>query len=326
MENQILLIVVLFGLAFSVGFAIRRGTICAVAAARALIIERQSARFRAFGVSAAAAGLVLVPLQWFFPNAVMLSPGYPITVGVCLAGVAFGLGARLNDACVLGTLSHLTGGNLKFAASVLGMVFGAVGVTMLSGDDSEAILPTPSILESQSVISWGFIAALFASLVVALHRRVPRWIRGLREPASVRLGPYRAMLIIGICGGLLYALAGNWTYMSVMSRRAARMFDTSVATEGWPVVFCAIAVFGGGLFAALRNHTFNLRFPRPMATLKCFVGGTIMGASAAIIPGGNGAMLVHGLPSLAPHAIGAYFAMTVALCVSFFMIKPSKEK
>ena len=49
-----ILIPLLLGLSFLVGYAIRRGSICAVLATRALIVDRRSARFRAFGVAAAA--------------------------------------------------------------------------------------------------------------------------------------------------------------------------------------------------------------------------------------------------------------------------------
>ena len=117
-----ILIPLLLGLSFLVGYAIRRGSICAVLATRALIVDRRSARFHAFGVAAAGAGAVVVPLHWLAPADVTLSAGYPVTVSVAVAGAIFGLGARLNNACVLGTLAHLTGGNLVFGFSVLGMV------------------------------------------------------------------------------------------------------------------------------------------------------------------------------------------------------------
>jgi hypothetical protein len=133
------------------------------------------------------------------------------------------------------------------------------------------------------------------------------------------MGPYRAMLIIGVCGGLLYTLAGRWTYMSVLSQRASHLVDPTLAFEGWPAVLCAAIVVTGGITAAWRYQDFDFRRPGLIAGLRCLLGGSVMGASAAIIPGGNGTMLVHGLPSLAPHAIAAYCAMTVTLCLSFLI-------
>jgi hypothetical protein len=42
-----------------------------------------------------------------------------------------------------------------------------------------------------------------------------------------------------------------------------------------------------------------------------------MGASSTAIPGGNGTMLIFGLPSVAPHALAGYAAMMMVLCLSF---------
>jgi hypothetical protein len=319
-----ILITLLLGLSFLVGYAIRRGSICAVAATRALIVARRSARFRAFGVAAAGAGAVIVPLHWLFPADVTLSAGYPITLTVVVAGAAFGMGARLNDACVLGTLAHLTGGNLSYGFSVLGMILGAVGVTAFDGGHTDPTPPGASLLETPSLAAVGFVIVLATSLTLALYRRVPRWVRGLRDPGSVRMGPYRAMLIVGISGGLLYALAGNWTYMGLLSHRAKQLVDPTLTASGWPVLICATTVTIGGITAAIRYSDFTLQFPNLTTALKCFVGGSVMGTSAAIIPGGNGTMLVHGLPSLAPHAVAAYLSMTVVLCLSFLIRRPKE--
>lgn len=326
----VILIAMLLGLSFLVGYAIRRGSICAVAATHALIVDRRSSRFRAFGVAAAGAGAVSVPLHWILPADVTLSAGYPITWTVVLAGIVFGMGARLNNACVLGTLAHLTGGNMNFVFSVFGMILGVTGMSAFDGAFQGAlgqaltapVEPVPSVLETPSVAAVGFVVVLAISLAAALYRRAPRWIRALRDPGSAHMGPYRAMLIVGISGGLLYALAGNWTYMSVLSNRAVRLVDPTLTASGWPVLICASTVVIGGMTAAIRYHDVHVQRPRPVTALRCLAGGTIMGAAAAVIPGGNGTLLVHGLPSLAPHAIAAYLAMTVALCLSFLILRP----
>lgn len=308
-----LLTVFLLMLAFLVGYAIRRGSICAVVATRALIVDRRTARFRAFGVAAAGAGGVIIPLHWLFPDSATLSAGYPVTLQVLLAGAVFGIGARINDACALGTLAHLTGGNLVYGATIIGMVMGATAVGLFgSASDVTTLFASP--LEIPSAGAMTFVAALVITLTITLYCR---GLRSLRNPSSLRMGPYQAMLIVGICGGLLYTLAGNWTYMSVLSHRAARLVDPNLDTENWSVLLCAATVVFGGLTAAWRYRDFDLRHPHFKGALRCFSGGTMMGASAAIIPGGNGMLLIHGLPSLAPHAIAAYFAMTAVLCLSF---------
>lgn len=309
---------VLLMLSFFVGYAIRRGSVCAVLATRMLIVDRRAARFRAFGVAAAGSGAVIIPLHWLFPDSVTLSAGYPVTLQILLAGAAFGIGARINDACALGTLAHLTGGNLSYGATIIGMAAGASLIASFEVENN-TVAPLISPLETPGAGSIIFAVILTLVLVFALYRRVPRWVRNLREPGSARMGPYRAMLVIGVCGGLLYALAGNWTYMSVVSERAARLVGVNYGASGWPVLLCAATVAAGGVVAAWQYGSFDLRRPHLLTSLRCMSGGTIMGASAAIIPGGNGTLLIHGLPSLAPHAIAAYAAMTAALCLSFIL-------
>lgn len=315
-----LLTAFLLTVAFIVGYANRSGSVCVVAATRALVIDRRATRFRAFGVAAAGAATVIIPLHWLFPGITTLSAGYPVTLQVILAGAAFGLGARINDACSLGTLAHLVGGNLVYGFTIIGMVIGATAMRTanLAGDINAP--PRVSPLENPSTGGAIFLGLLVAVLAVALYRRVPRWLRGLSDPGSVRMGPYRAMLILGIGGSVLYALAGSWTYMSVLSQRAARLVDTTPhSTEGWPILLCAATMIAGGVTSAWRSGGFSLRAPRFGISLRHLAGGLIMGASAAVIPGGNGTMLVHGLPSLAPHAIAAYGSMSVILYLSFLI-------
>ena len=43
------------------------------------------------------------------------------------------------------------------------------------------------------------------------------------------------------------------------------------------------------------------------------LGGGLMAAGAVMIPGGNDALLVYGLPSGSPHAIVAYVLIVVML-------------
>ncbi len=312
-----LLYPVLIVLAFLVGYAIRRGSVCAVLATRALIVERRPARFQAFGVAATGAGAIILPLHWLYPESAMLSPGYPVTFTVILAGAAYGIGARLNNACVLGTLAHLTGGNFSYLATISGMITGAVAVAALNETHGSATPLTASPLNAPTAGAVLFLIALVALLAIGLRRRAPRLLRDLRNPGSLRMGPYRALLIVGICGSLLYALAGSWTYMSVLSHRAARLVDPELAADGWPALLCAMIVVAGGLSAAIIQRNFHPQWPDNATCIRRFLAGAMMGGSAAIVPGGNGTWLVYGLPSLAPHAICAYLSMTLTLCGLF---------
>ncbi len=41
-----------------------------------------------------------------------------------------------------------------------------------------------------------------------------------------------------------------------------------------------------------------------------------MGLGAAMIPGGNDVLILHGIPFLSPHAVPAFLAMLVGIAVS----------
>lgn len=304
-------------LALCLGYAIRRGSVCAVAAAESLVLQHRTARLRSFAVAAAGSGLVIVPAHWVWPDAFVLSPGYPASISVLAAGAVFGLGARFNGACALGTLSNLTGGNLTYGVSVLGMVAGAVlvSVTGLVAGGVSDLRPSP--LEAPTAAGVLVFLLFFATVAVAIARRMPRWLRALREPGAMRLGPYRAMLLLGVCGGLLYALAGPWTYLSVLSHRAAGLVGAVPSDDGLAAILVAGTVAAGGTIAAWRSGQFHLRWEGLRTALRCMGGGFVMGAGAATIPGGNGTMLIFGLPSVAPHALAGYAAMMVVLCLSF---------
>ena len=103
-----------------------------------------------------------------------------------MAGAAFGIGARINNACTLGTLAHLTGGNVVYGATILGMVAGATLMTSVAIANDIAP-PLASPLEIPTASAAIFVLALGAMLVTAFYRRLPRWLRNLRDPASMRM-------------------------------------------------------------------------------------------------------------------------------------------
>lgn len=295
----------------------RRGSICAVFATRSMIVDGKPARMRTFSVAAAASGVIIVPLHWLAPDSITLSASYVVDTTLVVAGASLGIGAWLNGACVLGSFSHLTGGQTGYLWSIASMVLGAVFMTVV-GHDPEAVL-RPSILEQPTVVSVVVVSFFAIVLALALYRRLPRWWRGFRSSESSIMGPYRSTLVVGVCGGVLYAVAGNWTYMSVLSNRAERLVDPTLLPSDWPALLVAVAVVVGGINAAWQAGDFVIQHPSITDIGYKVTGGFIMGAAAAMIPGGNGTLLIHGLPSLAPHAIAAYAAMVMALSCAFIL-------
>ncbi|MEM7732255.1 MAG: YeeE/YedE thiosulfate transporter family protein [Pseudomonadota bacterium] len=317
-----LLPVLVVTLAFIIGYTIRRGSICVVAATHAFVVQRRSKRLRAFAVAVAAAGLVVIPLHWALPDTAMLSLSYPASVTAVAAGGIYAIGARVNNACAFGTLGHLTGGRLVYAMTLVGAALGASVTLAFQPIRTFHDTPVLSSLYDPTPFAMAVVAVFLAIVLVTVAQRGRVWWQDLRGSEQDRLGPFRAMLIIGVFSGLLYAVMGGWTHMGLLSRHASVLAGQSAPKNDLLLWLSAAALFVGGCTAAVRTRQFQLRGPKLGEFTRCLIGGTLMGASAAVIPGGNGILLVHGLPSLASNAWTAYAVMTVILCITFLSRTP----
>lgn len=313
-------------LCFAMGFAIRRGKVCVVAASQDLVVRRRPDMFIGFATAACWSGLLLVPLAWAAPAVFHLSPGYDQLLPALLFGSLYGIGAWANQACGFGTLAHLTGGRLGYLFTLAGW---AIGASFVSKVYMPQHLPAPSLLETSplaAIAAWvAFAAVCWWSLPrLRLLRYPSRWRRMLLGHARMR--PFEAMLIIGVGGGILYACAGNWTYLGLLSSYASQLVMRDFTPNSPLTALLGTAMMiGGGVCAAVRSSSFRLRGTSWLQGLRHLVGGTAMGAATQLIPGGNGVIIVYGLPSFAPHALTAYFGMTLTLTLLFWAINYSRK-
>ncbi len=307
-------------LAFAAGFAIRRGSICMVDAAKQWIVDRKSLRARAFAAAAGASACLILPLSWLFQAPDILAPSFPITPVLLASGAAFGLGARVNGGCAFGTLSRLSGGELDFTGTLAGIGLGALVAIrhMANPPPAPPLFDSPGLLGVSALIGFAILAR------PAFQRRHLQNIRSVFVKRAVLLRPFTAMLIIGICGSLLFALAGSWTHMSIIEHQSAAFGEGQVIDIPVKALAGAAALVGGAIYAALRSGRFRLRLPTLGGWSRCFAGGTVMGCSAALIPGGNGALLIHGIPSGAVNAWAAFVFMALALALSFLPARLAK--
>ena len=77
-----------------------------------------------------------------------------------------------------------------------------------------------------------------------------------------------------------------------------------------------VALIGGVGLSAWQGRRFRWQW-RPQRRWAGYgAGGVLMGLGAAMIPGGNDVLILHGIPSLSPHAVPAFLAMLVGIAVS----------
>lgn len=317
--NLVLLALPIIMAAFIIGFAIRRASICAVLAAEQLVMHRRSSRMRSFLTAASWAGVMIVLLAWLFPGWAKVSPGFPLSLMVLAGGAVFGIGAYVNGACAFGTLAHLAGGDSDFAGTLVGIGIGAMAISALGtahGIAQPSPLATPSMIGVLALALFLLIAVRFTWTHYQAQRR--------RVRELLWIGPWRpatAMVVIGLAGGFLHAMANEWTYMSVLSNRAAHLVDPTFPDPPLCALIGFVSLLVGGITAAAVSGKFHIAPIEWRAFGQKIVGGFLMSGSAALIPGGNDVMLIYGLPSLAPHAVAAYTAMTLTLFLLFWLKK-----
>lgn len=288
-------------LVLAAGYATQRGSVCAVAATHELVVEHKISRFVGF-VFCAACGLAVMAVgnAWGQPT-LDIHTGLPVSVAALVGGAIVGIGAFVNRRCAFGTVAELGSGSLPRTATLIGFVAGAA--LAVAGHTSSS-LPVPSPLAD--LPAWTLLASAL-SAVVLLGLAMTR----LALPGSAsEWPPLRSMAIIGISNGVLMVLMSGWPYTSLLIEIASGA-DSDFGARG----MMAAAFVIGAIIGGVRLGRFRLHVGAAGEWLRAFGGGAIMGAGAVLVPGGNDAMLLVGLPLLLPNLLAAYVTMSVTLVV-----------
>ncbi len=291
-------------LAAVVGFAAARGGVCAVRAIDGVVNGRGAELFVGFLKCSVWVFAVTLALAWTAVPDARLAFGYPLTWEAAAGGFVFGLGAAANGGCAFSTVTDLGAGDLGAPAAFLGIGLGA----LLHGTYVAPLLPVrvpaPSVLMRPEPWSAALLlaAAAWAAFELAALLR-----RRRRRP---EIGA--AMAAIGVAGGALYALHGPWVYTVVLAQGAAWAARIGPPPSALlPALFAALVA--GAALSAWSRGRFELRRPGAIAVARRLAGGSMMGAGAALVPGGNDVLVLHALPGLAPHAPLAYAALVTGV-------------
>ncbi len=303
--------------AFVVGFAMKYGGLCTYAAAVQIVRERRFERLFTFLSAAAWRALIVVPLAWLSDGALHLAATHRDWLAALAGGVVLGLGAYLNRGCVFGTFVQLTGGNLTYLATLLGMASGAVIVTAWLADMSPIVAePALAAVPSLAALLWLGVAALLLFGRVFEVRLQPKpTVLGLR---SLRVS--LVALTLGVGGGWLYASVQGWSFPAVIANSAYVAFELRSVGPAMLALLSALAMVAGGITAAVMQHKFSIQPPRLIPSLGSFTGGALMGGAAVIVPGGNDGLLLSGIPALAPHAVTGYLLMLLAMIILLVLL------
>ncbi|WP_066482183.1 MULTISPECIES: YeeE/YedE thiosulfate transporter family protein [unclassified Sphingomonas] len=285
------------GLAF--GYAARRGSICIVRGIEGVFDGRSPRLFLSFFRCSLWVIAISVPILWLDPDAHLSAIYFP-TLTAALAGMAFGAGAAINGGCSFGTIIRLGAGDFSYLATLLGMLGGFQAAAFTHGVVSAPRPMGRSLLETMGTTA---VIVLVIAWVFVVHELV----RGrTRRGDGGDWSPEGAAAVMGVTGGLLYALHGSWAYTIVLQRGAETMRAGGIAD--FDLLLISLASVGGAMFAAWRTDAFVPRLNGRELPQR-LVGGFVMGIGTAWIPGGNDALVLHGFPGLSPHAPVAYLAL-----------------
>ncbi len=313
--NNLQLFTVLAPLAFAVGFALQRGNVCSVLAARQIVWMGRWTRLRGLLLASAWGFAILIPLTWLDVGPFKLSQQYPPTLLTAFAGVLYAFGCFVNGACIFGVCSRMTAGHISFIFSIPAMSIGAAlgGHTPLAPQPS-ALAPTVAASHGPILLGiWGLVTLWLVWTAIRMVRA--HWRAGVTFSNILRQSRWRsgmAALIIGVLGSILFATDTAWFYPA-MAKRLTVYAAGLTASVPLDSIVGGLALFLGSIVAARFKGRMVVRPPHLRPSIQAFVGGLIIGFAWSMIPGGNDAMVLYLLPSLAIHGLIAYATMLLTL-------------
>lgn len=294
------------------GFAVQRGGVCVVAAARDGVLAGKWAGFIAFFECAAWALCCYLLLDAFSLRAIDGWSAPANWLGALLGGALFGCGALVNGACAYGSMGRLAAGEISFLAMLAGFFLGAKGSQYALAGNFPVTEARFAMHGLALLAVWGILSVFVLVQAVRAMRGAHGWpgaihaLLGKSWPVSV------TMAVIALANVGLIGLWTHWTYTGLLIDLAAG----HPHADGLRALL-AMCFLGGAVWGARSAGRFRWRLASWRALSARGSGGALMGAGAALIPGGNDGLIVMGLPLMLPNAILAYASMSVVVLAGF---------
>ncbi len=304
--------------ALCAGFALQRGGICAVLSVREVIRENRWTRFMALLECAAWALVGLMIANAFGLMSIGAWPTPASITTAAVGGAIFGVGATANGACAFGSVGRLAAGEASFLALPPAFVIGVI------------IARRVGLAWHGAPMAFGVSGTAFGLLVAALGVFVAwrlwtaaRGIGGhpcgvVSTLAAPNWPPALAMAIIAFANIGLLLLVANWPYTTLLVDVA-----TGSGMENFLRAVLVVIFLTGAVIGAISAGTFKIRGTGPGGLMLRALGGLIMGIGAAMIPGGNDALVLVGLPLIQAPAFAAYAGMVAAIALCLVVSRTS---
>ncbi len=310
-------------LAALMGFAVHRASLCTVKTVGEILSSRKAFMMATQVKAVLWVVAVSVPILLGFPDAAAPHRSYAVTLAAIGGGFLFGVGATVNGGCAFSTLGQLANGNLWMLTTLVGFCLGVAGLSIVTPILEPPQNLTPLLLKAPKPLIFAGLALLW---LLACGEIVRLWRSREKGKSRRQLffsRHYRlstAALLLGSCGGVLYVLHDAWTYTNVLKQEIQSLWHLNQQPGTINLLFF-LALLGGMVLSAWQRGSLRLRWRRIQAWPRHLMGGTLMGAGAVLIPGGNDTLVLKSLPGLSPHAMPAFAALLFGICATLLLMR-----
>ena len=310
-------------LAALMGFAVHRASLCMVKTVAEILSTRRAYMLATMLKAVVWVVAISVPILLFLPEIAAPNRSYAISFAAIAGGFIFGIGAATNGGCAFSTLGHLANGNLWMLTTLFGFCIGVAGLSIMAPMTEPGQALMPLLFKAPKPLIWVVLSLLWLFLGWEIYRL---WRSRVKSGSWLQLffsRHYRlstAALLLGVSGGVLYALHEGWTYSNALKRQVQSLWlpvEQSLIIN----LLLFLALFGGMLLSAWQRGSFRLRRHRSRTWPRHFIGGLFMGTGAVLVPGGNDTLILKSLPGLSPHAMPAAAALLCGIAVTVLLTR-----
>ena len=241
-----------------------------------------------------------------------------------LGGLIFGIGAGINGACAYATMTRMVDGEIGMLLTVVGF---ALGVVIFVAVLNSGLVVRPKAAPGMVPSVMSYAPIIGAALLVWAAFEIVRLWRARPSGATLRemvlAKQYRlstAALLIGLSSGVIFLLFGSPGYTTTFQQVVEGYIGSrpGPAYGRWVVLG---AVLFGMAASTWQRKSFRIDWQPRWGWLRNIGGGILMGFGTALLPGGNDALVLYGIPSLSPHALPAYGALIVGIVVALLTMR-----
>jgi toxin CptA len=228
---------------------------------------------------------------------------WDITWLTILGAALLGLGAVINGACVVGTISRIGNFEWMFSFTLLGFWIGSAAFYGLNLD---VHLPSSQTREAFQLIPPWLIVFIMAGMLARLfYLRKHLW--------HFRM----ATIVIAIAQLLLMLVYGPWAFSDFLIDLAKR----NEVVNFMPRLLLFMALLGGAIWGGVtKTSSRPIRGMHLQGVIQKLMGGALMGAGSLMVPGSHDSLVLFYVPLLLPFALVAYTVMILTIAISQFWI------